>query len=136
MTKALNNGVSCIAIKLDMTKAYDRLNWNLIQKVLYYSHFPDKFKDVIMRCTITSTIAFRFNGYTSQFFKPAHGLHQGYLISPLFFNLCTMHFQSTSIESVKRVDGKIYVLAINTYIYLIWYLQMILLYLERLPCLI
>lgn len=41
-----------------------------------------------MRYITTTTMAIKFNGYTSQSFRPARGLRQEDLLSPLVFKLC------------------------------------------------
>lgn len=42
------------AWKIDLSKAYDRFNWNFIEMVLFEAHFPRPLVKLIMHC-ITST---------------------------------------------------------------------------------
>lgn len=43
-----------MAYNLDMSKAYDRMNWWFLQSVLLYTNFPTQFINVIMLQCVTS----------------------------------------------------------------------------------
>lgn len=63
----------CNAIKLVMAKVYVRLNWDFMQSNLEALHFYRKFSEVV-RCSTTTSIAIRFNGFTSEYFSTSKGL--------------------------------------------------------------
>lgn len=46
-----------MAIKVDLEKAYDRLEWNFIHKVLRAFHFPNQMIKLIMSCISTTSIS-------------------------------------------------------------------------------
>ncbi|KAL0017636.1 hypothetical protein SO802_004705 [Lithocarpus litseifolius] len=93
-----------MAIKVDLEKAYDRLEWSFIYKVLQAFHFPQNIIKVIMSCVTSTKSSILFNGSALEPFTPTRGLRQGDLISPYLFILC-MEFLGHLIEQ-KCVDGK------------------------------
>lgn len=86
--KRLVNGKPCLAMKLALAKAYDRISWKFIDLTLKPFRFPESIRNLIMICITTVSIAIRFNGCLTDYFKPSKGLRQGDPLSPLIFNLC------------------------------------------------
>ena len=50
------------AIKLDLEKAYDKLEWSFIREALYHFDIPLSLSKVIMKCISTSRLAVLING--------------------------------------------------------------------------
>lgn len=84
--------------QLDMAKVYDRLNYNFLSYTLSQFQFPPSFIHLIMDYVTTISISIRYNGCTTQPFKPTMELRQGDAISSLLFNLC-LSFLSALIQS-------------------------------------
>ena len=63
-----------MAIKVDLEKAYDRLEWCFIHKVLQAYHFPQNIIKVIMSCVNSTKISILFNGGALEAFNPSRGL--------------------------------------------------------------
>lgn len=55
-----NKGV--FAIKVDLAKTYDRLNWNSIWRTLVEIQFPDEVVNVVMHVGTTVTTNVNWNG--------------------------------------------------------------------------
>lgn len=83
-----------IALKLDLSKAIDRVEWNLVLYLLRRMSFPPHLIHIINHCIATSHIAIKFNNTKTPYFKPTRGLWQGDPLSPLLFILCTESFSA------------------------------------------
>ena len=99
------NGMS--AIKLDMSKAYDKVEWTLLQGMMRKLGFHDKWIHLIMKCVTTVSYRINFNGeYTDQIF-PQRGLRQGNPLSPYLFILCAKGLSAMlqSAENAGKIEG-------------------------------
>ena len=78
-----------MAIKTDMSKAYDRLEWDFIRLVLERMNFHPTFTSWIMQCLTTVSYTFIINGVTRGFVKPGREIRQGDPLSTYLFILCS-----------------------------------------------
>lgn len=69
------------ALKIDMSKAYDRVNWNFLKAILMSMNFSSNWVKWIMECVSTVQYTLLINGSISQSFKPSRGFRQR---DPLF----------------------------------------------------
>eukprot|EP00253_Pinus_taeda_P015079 PITA_15079 len=74
-------------LKIDLSKAYDRISWSYLRMLLTHLGFKVEFISWIMGCISNASFAVLINGAASQFFKSQRGLRQGCPLSPLLFLL-------------------------------------------------
>ncbi|XP_058776647.1 uncharacterized protein LOC131650967 [Vicia villosa] len=76
-----------LAIKVDISKAFDTLNWDFLLKVLKRFGFEEKFCNWISAILHSAVISVSVNGMQAGFFNCKSGVRQGDPLSPLLFCL-------------------------------------------------
>ena len=90
--------VGYMALKIDLEKAYDKLEWNFIRDMLIRVNLPGDLIDIIMSCVLTISISIMVNGEARDPIYPSKGIRQEDHLSLYMFILC-MDFLGQLIEA-------------------------------------
>lgn len=88
-------------MKVDISKAFDSVQWDFFFKSLEAIGLPQKFIHWIKLCISTPSFSVQVNGELAGYFQSTRGLRQGCSLSPYLFVLC-MNVLSHQIDKAVR----------------------------------
>ena len=91
-----------MALKLDMSKAYDKVEWACLKGIMEKLGIHRRVVEIIMRFVSTVTYSIRINGQPKGRIIPSRGLRQGDPLSPYLFLLCAKGLSGLLRQQVER----------------------------------
>lgn len=99
-----------LALKLDVSKAYDWVEWDFLRGIMTKLGFPGHWIRLVMACVSSPSFSILINGKPFENITPSRGLRQGDILSPYLILLCAEGF--TSLLAKAELEGRIHGVAI------------------------
>lgn len=88
-------------LKIDLAKAFDRIEWCFIRRALFRKGLHCHFIDLIMECISSATFSVNINGQPFGSFKGSRGIRQGCPLSPYLFILAVNELSLSMQEALN-----------------------------------
>ncbi|XP_058767475.1 uncharacterized protein LOC131641187 [Vicia villosa] len=93
-----------LALKIDISKAYDRVDWGFLRSMMLKMGFSEKWTHWMMMCVMSVHYSVLVNSDTVGPIMPGRGLRQGDPLSPYLFILVSEGLSTLIKGSVARGD--------------------------------
>lgn len=96
-----------MAIKMDISKVYDRVEWDFLRNIMVKLGFDVRWIQLAMETVCTASYSVLINGEPKGYILPSRGIKQGDPLSPYLFLLCAEGLSSLIRHAIvaKNLHG-------------------------------
>lgn len=110
INRSLDNNKTAIGISIDLTRAFDTINYNILQQKLIKLGITNTFLKLIDNYLCNRKVSVKLGNHTSHHIIQKNGVVQGSILAPLLFNIYINDINTLTL------NGKIYSYADDTFI--------------------
>ena len=93
--------VGHMVVKLDISKAYDQVKWEFLQRIMLKLGLSEQWVNLAMETVQSASYSMIINGEPKGFIKPSQGIQQGDLLSLYLFLLCAKGLSSMLRQAIE-----------------------------------
>ena len=101
LKRQCSGGSGFMALKLDMSKAYNWVKWIFLEKILLKMGFQASWVGLIVECITTVSYSILMNGEPKGLIQPSRGLRQGDPFSPYLLLFCAKGLNALITKAVE-----------------------------------
>lgn len=92
-----------VIFKLDIEKAFDKINWDFLLSILALKGFSDKWINWIRACISSATYSVLINGKPRGYIQASRDIRQGDPLSPFLFVIARTIFRGSLKKHSRKV---------------------------------
>ena len=95
-----------MAVKLDMSNAYDHVEWDFLESLMRKMGFCMRWINLMMECIKTVSYSILVNREPNGLIQPSRGIQRGDPLSPFLFLLCTEGLHGLIQKAARVGDSR------------------------------